>query len=458
MKMFQRTLKSTLLASCAIITSQAALSQEAQQAGSDQVDTIITIGRYIPDEKRATSEISNVVSSSDFSLAGDSDIAVALTRLPGISPDVTGKYVVIRGLNERYTSTLLNGIELPSPDPLKRAVPLDIFPTSLVGSVLIQKTYSAEYPGAFGGGVIDIRTKVVPEESFFEIGLGTGYNSASTFKDGLTYYGSDTDVFGFDNGTRDLPAIIAANPTLEGMSAAELEQAGEAFPNIWSIDFQNNAPDFDFNTAGGTNWEVGDEGEVGIIVAVDYGSKFRNKFGQRSSYKASSATDSGLEADRDFSPRACEAVGVDGSECGYDVTTWDIDLNTFTSLGWQINADHAIKYSSLLLRSSQKQVEIQQGRTNSEDLANFTRLDWTERQVWSHSFDGEHAFDIFNDDMTEIFWHANSTKATRDVSSSHFISIAPRSILNLVPAITRKTGFLITRNTVSTWQMYQMMN
>ena len=165
MKMFQRTLKSTLLASCAIITSQAALSQEAQQAGSDQVDTIITIGRYIPDEKRATSEISNVVSSSDFSLAGDSDIAVALTRLPGISPDVTGKYVVIRGLNERYTSTLLNGIELPSPDPLKRAVPLDIFPTSLVGSVLIQKTYSAEYPGAFGGGVIDIRTKVVPEES-----------------------------------------------------------------------------------------------------------------------------------------------------------------------------------------------------------------------------------------------------------------------------------------------------
>lgn len=413
--MFQRTLKCTLLASCALTAPQIAVSQQAQQADPSQVETIVTIGRYIPNEKRATSEISNVINSDDFSIAGDSDIAVALTRLPGISPDVSGKYVVIRGLSERYTSTLLNAIELPSPDPLKRAVPLDIFPTSLVGSVLIQKTYSAEFPGAFGGGVIDIRTKVVPDEPFFEIGFGTGFNSASTFKDGLTYYGSDTDIFGFDDGTRDLPGVIAANPTLEGMSAAELEAAGEAIPNIWSIDFQDNAPDFDFNTAGGKNWDVGSEGELGVIFAVDYGSKFRNKFGQRSSYKASSSTDSGLEADRDFSPRACEAVGVIGSDCGYDVTTWDIDFNAFASLGWQINVDHAIKYTSLLLRSTQKTVEIQQGRTNSEDLANFTRLDWVERQVWSHTLDGEHIFDFFDASETELNWHANTTKAKRDV-------------------------------------------
>lgn len=413
--MYQKTLKCTLLASCALTAPQIAVSQEAQQANPNNVDTIIAVGRYIPNEKRATSEISNVVSSDDFSLAGDSNIAVALTRLPGVSPDVSGKFVVIRGLNERYTSTLLNAIELPSPDPLKRAVPLDIFPTSLVGSVLIQKTYSAEFPGAFGGGVIDIRTKVVPDEPFFEIGIGTGVNTTSTFKDGLTYYGSDTDVFGFDDGTRNLPDIIAANPTLEGLSPEELEQAGEAIPNVWSIDFQQNAPDFDFNSAGGTSFEVGEEGELGMIFAVDYGSEFRNKFGQRSSYKASSATESGLEADRDFSPRACEALGVVGSDCGYDVTTWDINLNAFASLGWQINVDHAIKYTSLLLRSSQKTVEIQQGRTNSEDLANFTRLDWVERQVWSHTLDGEHIFDFFDASETEFNWYTNTTKAKRDV-------------------------------------------
>ena len=187
------------------------------------------------------------------------------------------------------------------------------------------------------------------------------------------------------------------------------------FPNVWSIDFQDNAPDFDFNFAGGTSFDVGDEGALGVIFAVDYGSKFRNKFGQRTSYAASSSAEGGLEADRDFSPAACEAIGVPGSECGYDITTWDIDLNTYASLGWEINTDHSVKYSSLLLRSSQKNVEIQQGFTNSEDLANFTRLDWIERQVWSHTFDGEHMLNIFEDDQTEVQWYANYTKAKRDV-------------------------------------------
>ena len=135
---------------------------------AQDIDEVQVIGVFIPDEKRNTSEISNVLEAEDFSLAGDTDIAVALTRLPGLSPDTTGKYVVVRGLTERYTSTLLNGTQLPSPDPLKTAVPLDIFPTSIIGNVLVQKTYSAEYPGAFGGGVIDLRTKSVPDEPLFK--------------------------------------------------------------------------------------------------------------------------------------------------------------------------------------------------------------------------------------------------------------------------------------------------
>ena len=141
----------------------------------------------------------------------------------------------------------------------------------------------------------------------------------------------------------------------------------------------------------------------------------RNRFGIRTSYQASNAIDSGLEADRDFSPQACEEVGFEGSDCGYRTTIWDIDLNAFASLGWRINQDHNIKYTNLLLRSSQQQVEIQQGRTNSEDLANFTRFDWKEQQVWSHAFDGEHFIDLLDDELTEVTWFANYTKASRDV-------------------------------------------
>ena len=91
------------LAAFALLVSFPALTN------AQDIDEIQVIGVFIPDEKRNTSEISNVLEAEDFSLAGDSDIAVALTRLPGLSPDTTGKYVVVRGLIERYTSTLLNG-------------------------------------------------------------------------------------------------------------------------------------------------------------------------------------------------------------------------------------------------------------------------------------------------------------------------------------------------------------
>lgn len=411
MKYYNNTFKGALLAGCAMIAPQTAI---AQDEGQGDVEEIVVTGRFIPDEKRATSEISSVVDAAEMSIAGDSDVAVALTRLPGISPDSSGQFVVVRGLNERYTSTLLNGTELPSPDPLKRAVPLDIFPTSLISSVLVQKTYSAEYPGSFGGGVIDIRTKAVPEEAFFEISVGTGYNGISTGKDGLSYNGSGTDWLGFDNGLRELPDIIANNPTLEGFSPEELEAAGQSFPNIWSIDSEPNMPDVDFNLAMGSSWDVGSEGKLGAIFALDYGTKQRNKFGDRISYQASSATDSGLEPDRDFSAAACEEVGAPAEDCGYRSTTWDINLNAFASVGWEINPQNTIKYTSLLLRSSQQQVEIQQGRTNSEDLANFTRLDWKERRVWSNSLDGEHELELF-EQPTQLNWFANYTEASRDV-------------------------------------------
>jgi len=418
MKLLHKSLKSALMASTVILPglafAQETQGQETPTINTQIPDEIVVTGRYIPDEKRSTSEISSVVLESDITAAGDSDVAVSLTRLPGISTDSSGKYVVVRGLNERYTSTLLNGTQLPSPDPLKTAVPLDIFPTSMIKSVLVQKTYSAQYPGAFGGSVIDIRTKVTPDERFFEIGLDVGYNTESTGKDGLGYFGSDTDWLGFDDGKRDLPAILQTNPTMSGFTDAEIEAAGESFPNVWSIDTDTNPVDIDFKVSLGDSFEVGD-GSLGVILALDYGSSFRNRFGEQYVYSGSETTDSGLDFERRFGPAPCEEAGQPVEDCGYRTTTWDIDLNAFGSLGWQINGDNAITFTTLLLRSSQQQVEIKQGSTNSRDLANFTRLDWKERQVWSNSLFGEHAVDLLGEEPTQIDWFASFIEAKRDV-------------------------------------------
>ena len=174
MNLIHTNLKKALLASTVLMVPTEAFAQEEQP--QDNVEEITVQGRYIPDEKLATSEIANVLDSEAFSRTGDGDVAVALQRVPGISL-VGGKYVFVRGLGDRYSSTLLNGSNIPSPEPLRRVVPLDIFPTAMIESVLIQKTFSPEYPGSFGGGVVDMRTKAVPDEFVLEIGISGKYNS-----------------------------------------------------------------------------------------------------------------------------------------------------------------------------------------------------------------------------------------------------------------------------------------
>ena len=125
-----------------------------------EFEELVVSGIFIPDEKRTTSEISNVIDSTQMSEAGDSNIADSLKRVTGLSL-VKGKYVYVRGLGDRYSTALLDGSSIASPEPLSRVVPLDLFPTNILESVLVQKTFSPEYPGNFGGGVVNLRTDAV---------------------------------------------------------------------------------------------------------------------------------------------------------------------------------------------------------------------------------------------------------------------------------------------------------
>ena len=149
----------------------------------------------------------SVLSSEDIARTGEGDIAGALQRVTGLSVVGNG-FVFVRGLGDRYSLALLNGSPLPSPEPLRRVVPLDIFPTSVIASSLVQKSYSVNYPGEFGGGVINLTTPAVPRETFLDVGASVTGDTETTFQLGYAYYGSDLDPLGFDDGTRDFPAAL----------------------------------------------------------------------------------------------------------------------------------------------------------------------------------------------------------------------------------------------------------
>ena len=148
---------------------------------SGPLEEVVVIGCLINSTQQLINErqdddvVSDVMGSEMISRFGDTTVAVALRRIPGLSL-VNDKFIYVRGLGERYSSTLLNGAAIPSPDLTRNVIPLYIFPTSIVSSLRVQKAYSADMPAAFGGGAVDIRTKGIPSGLTYAIEVGSGYN------------------------------------------------------------------------------------------------------------------------------------------------------------------------------------------------------------------------------------------------------------------------------------------
>lgn len=156
--------------------------------------------------KRKSPNLIDGISAASFRKMGDGDAAAAMKRVPGVSLE-GGKYVFIRGIGDRYNKTMLNGVEIPGLDPDRNTLQMDIFPTSIIDNMIVHKTFIADLPADFTGGLIDIELKSFPDELTRGISISGGYNANYHLRsDFLTYEGGKTDFLGFDDGTRDIPA------------------------------------------------------------------------------------------------------------------------------------------------------------------------------------------------------------------------------------------------------------
>lgn len=160
--------------------------------------------------QRQSTAVINGISAEEISRAPAGDAAEAIKRVTSTSI-VGGKYVYVRGLGERYSAAQLDGASLPTPEPEKRVVPLDIFPTTMIESLFTVKSYTADLPGDFVGGLVDIQTKDIPEYPFLTFSTGVGYNTNLADVDRPRYHGGNLDWLGFDDGTRSLPAELPAD-------------------------------------------------------------------------------------------------------------------------------------------------------------------------------------------------------------------------------------------------------
>ena len=393
-------LATTILFAPAIAVAQETPTPDETTVSEDVVagDEIVVLGRFIPAPMRETSEVATFLSAEDLARTGDDNAAVALTRLTGVSV-VGGRFVYIRGLGDRYSSALLNGSPLPSPEPLRRQVPLDLFPSNILDGAVVQKTYSPNYPGEFGGGVIDMRTLRQPNETFLTVKLGSGVNTASTLQHGFVHRGSDTDWTGADDGLRDVPGALqdalSKNQriirTNDAFTSAELEGVGESLVNspLTVVQTEDLPFDFEGEITGGTSIDFG-RYNLGLIGVAAFDQSWRTR-------------------DRN---RVTPSGSVDQIEESINVvaTSGDTVANLFgsASLGWDT---HEVTLTGLLVRSTTKYTEVTEGfkEGNPDAPLREESTAWYERQLASVQLAGEHEFGALSVD-----WRGALAESTRE--------------------------------------------
>ena len=362
----------------------------AQEADEE----LVVSGSFIPDAKRNTSEISAVLDSSSIERAGDDNIAIALTRLAGLSL-VRGKYVYVRGLGDRYSSASLNGLNLPSPEPLKRVVPLDLFPTSIIESSVVQKTYSADMPGEFGGGMVEIKTKAVPLDRIFEFSASTSFNTATSLKDdGLMYDGGE-DSLGYDNGIRSIPSSVqnAINNNLKldrsNFNSTQLANFGREFENsaLWVIQSGDVPLDESYSLTYGDSLDG-----LGIDQIINIPSATMG-FMVTGGYKNSWDTQEGIRQTGDLQNVGGTVNVIVQNDKTFRSTTNDITAYAMAVLGVETDLSE-LKYTGLYIHKGSKEARILQGY-DSSDSANV-REDFTEfyeRELTNHQLNFNKTFE-----------------------------------------------------------------
>ena len=279
--------------------------------------------------KRSVS-VSDSLSAQEMSRSGDSSASDAVKRV--VSATITdGRYINLRGLGGRYVTALLNGVTLPSPEPDRQAVPLDLFPTSLLSNLVVAKSYDAAYPGTFGGGTLLIETNTYPKRFTLSLKASTSANTVSTLQSNNTYRGGSLDFLGYDDGTRSLPGLVPrdgpARLNAPGMDAATMENIGESFANNWNVNESTTHPNIGLGaTAGDTLKHRGRE--FGYLASLNYGRKLK---GRTANVAKVRSVDDGLEyREQVTSRRGSESAKIGGLVAfGYELTKHH-RVNVFT--------------------------------------------------------------------------------------------------------------------------------
>jgi len=323
------------------------------------------------DEQRTSNQIINSVTSEEIRRSPDSDAGQAIQRVSGVTVQ-DGRYVLVRGLGERYTTTALNGARIPSPEPERKIVPLDLFPSGLLDQIVTSKTFTPDQSGDFSGAQVDLRTRDFLLDRVVSISASGGMNEAVIGQPLPFAPIVGSEWMGVAGSERGLPSTLASNPSLSGMSQPELNAVINSFRNVWTSQLREG------------------RGKATFAASLGGGDLL---FGRRMNYLASLTYSNETEARIDErrailgSVTSGEALNAYSGATGRTSVLWGGLLNLSTAIG----STGRVRLENTYTRSGENEALSMAGFNNEfAQTLDITRLTFTERTVRSHQLRGDH--------------------------------------------------------------------
>lgn len=347
--------------------------QEVVITGTREINNDMSLIQAIKESKLVVSGIS----AEQISRLPDRDAAQIAQRVPGITI-VDNRFIIIRGLPERYNQVMINNIIGPSTEIDKRSFSFDLIPSSSIDQMLIYKSGAAELPGDFAGGVIKVITKKATDEKFLNFGVGIGYRTNTTFNDFVSSDGSETDKFGFDNGFRDLPANFPTSAQLKATTrnSSARERAGKSLTNNFDYETTSAPMDMGASLSASLPFSVGNI-QFNNVTTVGYSNSYYNY--ANATFKRYSEFDSNSANER-FS---------------YSDDFYSNDVRITALHNWLIdfNDRFQIEFKNLFVQLGENETTLRSGTDNNQQ-ANMDRRNYAyhylSRSIYSGQLEGTH--------------------------------------------------------------------
>ena len=325
--------------------------------------------------------VSQVIGVEAIKKSPDRNTGEVLKRVSGVSL-FEGKYIVVRGLSDRYNQAMLNGIQLSSTEPDKKTFSFDLFPASVIETLVINKTFIPEYTGEWGGGLIQVNTKDIPNTKFFNVQIGVGGNSNTLGKDFYISKGGKLDFLGIDDGYRKLPNGFPAKNAFSLLSDAEKTDFGKQFVKNFGYNDVAYPQNINFQLDGGFNTKLFGK-NLGVIAVLNYSNTKKTTNSENRFF-----TINGEKAD----------VNFDYETAKYNN---DVVLGGLLNLSLKLNDNNKISLKNIITNNTNNHVSVRSGKDFEFDPVNGTNIiarevGFKETIFYNSTLNGNHKIGSYN--------------------------------------------------------------